>query len=108
MGSWGLEGDTGFFYTGHPDVKYREYLRASSHEGYREKVKIATKLPSWLVESPADMDRFLDLQLERLDSGHIDFYLLHSLNRGSWSKLEELGVVDFLDRARRSGKISGG
>lgn len=81
------------------------FLGKALKNGYREKVYLATKLPSWLVESPADMDRFLDLQLERLDTGHIDFYLLHSLNRGSWSKLEELGVVDFLDRARRSGKI---
>ena len=34
--------------------------------GYRERVKLATKLPAWLVRSRADMDRFLDAQLEKL------------------------------------------
>ena len=81
------------------------FLGRALKNGYREKVYVATKLPAWLVASPADMDRFLDLQLERLDSGPIDFYLLHSLNRASWGKLEQHGVVDFLERARKSGKI---
>ena len=39
MGSWGMEGDTGFFYTAHPDVHYREYRRDSIHDGYRENVQ---------------------------------------------------------------------
>ena len=34
--------------------------------GYRERVKLATKLPAWLVETRADMDRFLDAQLRKL------------------------------------------
>lgn len=39
MGSWGMEGDTGFFYTTHPDFHYREYRRPSQHEGYEELVQ---------------------------------------------------------------------
>ncbi|MBU4212422.1 MAG: hypothetical protein L6437_04040 [Kiritimatiellae bacterium] len=39
MASWGLEGDTGFFYTVHPDFHYREYRRPASHEGYEELVQ---------------------------------------------------------------------
>ena len=34
-----MEGYIGFFYTVHPDVQYREHLRNSSHEGYKEKVQ---------------------------------------------------------------------
>ncbi|QGY40274.1 aldo/keto reductase [Pseudodesulfovibrio cashew] len=74
-------------------------------EGYRRKVNIATKLPTWLVESRKDMDRFLDAQLERLGVDHIDYYLIHALSGASWKAVEQLGVRDFLDTAQRDGRI---
>lgn len=74
-------------------------------DGYREKVYIATKMPSWLVKGREDMDDFLDRQLERLQTDYIDFYLIHTLNKMSWSKLKELGLFDFIEKAKASGKI---
>ncbi len=73
--------------------------------GYREKVKLATKLPPWSVKTRGDMDRILDIQLRKLRTDHIDYYLLHSLEANQWKRLEELGVLEFLDSARASGKI---
>ncbi len=73
--------------------------------GYRGKVNIATKLPTWLIRSRNDMDQLLNEQLERLQTDVIDFYLLHSLTKEAWSKLETLGVTKFLDYAIRLGKI---
>jgi hypothetical protein len=73
--------------------------------GYRERVKLATKLPAWLVASRADMDRFLDAQLKKLGVSRIDYYLVHSLNGGTWDKVAALGVADFLDRAQADGRI---
>ena len=81
------------------------FMAKALKDGYREKVYLATKLPSWLVESREDLDRFLDEQLERLETGIIDFYLLHSLDRNTWKKLHKLGVLEFLDSALESGKI---
>ena len=73
--------------------------------GYREKVLLATKLPTWVVGSRADMDRILAGQLERLRSEQIDCYLVHGLSAGSWAKMVDLGVLGFLDTARADGRI---
>ena len=68
--------------------------------GYREKVKVATKLPTWAVKTPDDLDRLLDEQLERLGVGRIDFYLLHNLQATLWPRVRDLGVLDWLERHR--------
>jgi predicted aldo/keto reductase-like oxidoreductase len=74
-------------------------------DGYRDRTFVATKSPVWLMKEPGDFERYLDAQLERLDTDRIDFYLLHALNAGSWDTCKRLGALDFLDRARKAGKI---
>jgi predicted aldo/keto reductase-like oxidoreductase len=73
--------------------------------GYRERVQLATKLPSWLIKSRKDMDYYLDEQLARLQTDHIDFYLLHGMNEPFWENLVALGVTEFLDDAVADGRI---
>ncbi len=74
-------------------------------DGYREKVKIATKSPVWLIEKREDFDYYLDLQLKRLNTSYIDFYLIHALNKATWTSSVNAGFSDFLDKALESGKI---
>lgn len=73
--------------------------------GYREKVYLATKLPVWLCNSYEDFEKYLDEQLERLNTEYIDFYLLHSLSEKSWNKIVDLRIFDFIEKAKKSGKI---
>ena len=85
----------------HSEIVVGKALR----DGYRERVKLATKLPTWLVHKEEDMDRYLDEQLKKLGTDHIDFYLVHALDKERWPKMKELGLFDFIDRAKKSGKI---
>jgi hypothetical protein len=73
--------------------------------GYREKVKIATKIPSNEVHSYEDFDRCLNEELKRLQTDKIDFYLLHHLNRAAWPKFRDLGVLRWADSAIADGRI---
>ena len=81
------------------------FLGRALADGYREKVKLTTKLPSWIVDSRVDMDKFLNAQLEKLQTDHIDYYLVHGLAGELWDKMEALGVIDFLGKARSDGRI---
>jgi predicted aldo/keto reductase-like oxidoreductase len=74
-------------------------------DGYRQKVALATKLPVWLVKEPADFERLFTEQIGRLQTEHIDFYLLHALGAKSWHTVYDLGVLDWIEKTRLSGRI---
>jgi hypothetical protein len=75
-------------------------------DGYREKVRLATKLPTWMVEGPQDFDRFLNEQLAKLQTDHIDFYLIHSLNKGFWRNVVvKHDLLREAERAMADGRI---
>ena len=99
--------DTAYVY--HSEVPFQagqsEVFLGQALKQERRNIHLATKLPSWFVESRADMDRFLDQQLERLQTDHIDFYLVHSLTEDLWKKLSPLGITRFLDAALADGRI---
>lgn len=73
--------------------------------GCREKVRLATKLPCWLVKVPEDFDKYLNEQLGKLQTNHIDFYLLHGLNQDRWHKMRDLGVLKRAEGAIADGRI---
>lgn len=79
--------------------------RALEDGGYRDKVNLATKLPSWLIRSREDMDKYLNEQLKKLRTDHIDFYLVHGLMEPFWEKLHPMGIAEFLDDALADGRI---
>jgi predicted aldo/keto reductase-like oxidoreductase len=78
---------------------------ALERSGKRDEFLLATKSPVWMAKSADDWDRWLDEQLERLRTDHIDFYLLHALGRERWARIKELGALPALERARAAGKI---
>jgi uncharacterized protein len=94
--------DTAYpYHNGQSEIVIADALK----DGYRDKVFISDKLPSWLIQKREDMDHYLQEQLDRLQTEQIDFYLLHSIKEDYWSKLESLGVLEFLDEAVADGRI---
>jgi len=95
--------DTAYpYHGGQSEVVVGKALRG----GYRERVKLATKLPVWLVEGPADFDRLLNEQLEKLQTGYIDFYLLHALSHSRWRDIVlKHKLLDRAEAALADGRI---
>ena len=94
--------DTAYPYHGGNSERF---LGRALQDGYRERVRLATKLPCWLVETAADFDKYLNEQLERLQTDHVDFYLLHGLNAERWPHMRALGVLRWAEGAIADGRI---
>jgi uncharacterized protein len=99
--------DTAYVY--HSEVPFQagmsELFLGHALTRHREKVHVATKLPTWYIQSRADMDRYLNEQLGRLHTNRIDFYLVHALTAELWNKVSGLGITQFLDAAIADGRI---
>lgn len=95
--------DTAYpYHKGNSEIFTAEVLKG----GYRKKVLLATKMPVWLVNEKDDFERLLNEQLNKLETNQIDCYLLHALSKNSWEKVYNLGVLDFLVKAKNEGKIN--
>jgi hypothetical protein len=94
--------DTAYYY--HLGQSERVVSRAL-RDGYRQRMKLATKMPVRNIESAADFDRYFNEQLERLQSDKVDFYLLHGLNGRSWAKVRDLGVIRWAEDKMAKGRF---
>jgi hypothetical protein len=74
-------------------------------EGYREKVRLATKLPMWAIETVDSAERILNEQLEKLQTDHVDFYLFHGLRQSRWETVKQLDLLAWAEKALTDGRI---
>ncbi len=74
--------------------------------GKREAVKIATKLPPYLVKKREDLDKIFNTELERLQTDYIDYYFMHMLtDLNVWERMVKLGILDWIAEKKASGQI---
>jgi uncharacterized protein len=74
--------------------------------GYRERVKIATKMPPYLIKKYEDFDKIFDAQCARLKTETIDYYLLHMLtDLNGFERLRTLGFERWLEEKKSRGQI---
>ena len=94
--------DTAYIYPG-SEVCLGNFIKQYN---CRDRLNIATKLPQYLVRKTADFDRYFNEELQRLQTDHIDYYLMHMLNDAkSWNRLCDLGVREWIDSKKKSGAI---
>ena len=94
--------DTAYIYPGSEETLGTILER----NGLRDKVKIATKLPQYLIGSAGALDRYFEEELRRLKTDHIDYYLMHMLTDiQAWNKLKRLGIEDWIREKKASGEI---
>ena len=74
-------------------------------DGYRERVHLVTKLFMPMVREPGDFDRYLNRQLEKLQTEYLDIYLFHAMNAGGLEKVKRLGLIEKMEEAQRQGRI---
>ncbi|MDR3051975.1 MAG: aldo/keto reductase [Oscillospiraceae bacterium] len=94
--------DTAYMYPGNEAA----LGSALASQGLRDKVYIATKLPLVVVRGPQDFDRFFNKELERLQTDHIDYYLMHMVtDMGQWRTLCDWGIEKWIADKRADGAI---
>jgi len=72
----------------------------------RDRINLATKLPTFLVKKSSDFDKYFNIQLERLRTNRVDYYLMHMLTGPkAWERLVALGIEDWLEQKKKSGQI---
>ena len=74
-------------------------------DGYRDKVKLATKSPVWMIQKADDFDAFLQEQMARLRTDHIDVYLLHALSAPRWEIVRKFDILARAEAAVRDGRV---
>ena len=95
--------DTAYVYH---EQKGEGFLAKALRDGYRDKVRVATKSPVWLVKKKTDFDKYLGQQLKRLRTDHIDFYLFHALNKNAWENvILKKGLLGRAEKAIKDGRI---
>ncbi|MGL1893170.1 MAG: aldo/keto reductase [Spirochaetaceae bacterium] len=95
------------------DTAYPYHLGASESflgeyvlkDGYREKVKIATKLPCMMIKKKEQIEDIFNKQLEKLQVDCIDYYMLHSMELQRWELMVSLGIIEFMDKIKKEGKV---
>ena len=72
----------------------------------RDKVKIATKFPHYMLKKEGNIEKFFKEELKRLRTDHVDYYLMHMLTDvKTWERLKGFGIEEWIREKKASGEI---
>lgn len=92
--------DTAYLYQGSEAI-----IGKALQNGYRDKIYLVTKSPVWSITRYEDFEKYLDEELVRLGTDHIDVYLHHNLYPDNWERIRKFDGLTFLDKMIEKGKI---
>lgn len=95
--------DTAYFYH---NGKSESLLGDALSGGYREQLKIATKLPPFMVRNLESAKKIFANQIAKLRTDYIDYYLLHMLtDKATFDRMADIGVMEWLEQLKKEGII---
>jgi len=71
----------------------------------RDSFYVATKLPMYMITTLAQAKEIFAEQLQKLDMDHVDFFLLHTLNRKYFDIAVKEGIIEYCEQLKKEGKI---
>ncbi|MFA6948375.1 MAG: aldo/keto reductase [Eubacteriales bacterium] len=80
-------------------------LGTAFHGIARDSYYLADKMSFWTIPSADKLDEAFELQLKKLGTDHIDFYLMHSLDEGNWDIIKKYNGIEWAKKLKASGKI---
>jgi len=97
--------DIGYPYDPAKHERLVRLLGRALGEGYRQKVKIAAGLPTYLVDASKGIQPYLDNWLEWLQTDRLDFFLFGGLDRNTWPRLREMGAINLAEKSLAGGRV---
>ena len=107
MVDYAYKSGVNYFDTAHMyhDGQSEDFVGVALSKYPRESFNLATKMPIWMCDTPADVERIFNLQLKKCKTDYFDFYLLHSLGKDNFKKCVEFGAVEYMQKMKEEGKI---
>lgn len=103
---YAIENGVNYFDTAYAYPNSEVILGRVLAKGYRDKVKIATKLPPYMIKKYEDLDKIFYEELRRLQTDRIDYYFMHMLTDiNMWGRLVNLGIVSWIEEKKQKGEI---
>jgi len=95
--------DTAYLY--HDEMSETALKKALVDRYPRESFVLADKMPTVIVKSADDYERYFANQLERTGAGYFDYYLMHNMGKERYADTQEFGGFEFAMKKKAEGKI---
>jgi predicted aldo/keto reductase-like oxidoreductase len=103
---YAIENGVNYFDTAYIYPNSEAILGRVLSKGYRQRVKIATKMPPYLIKKYEDFDKIFNTELQRLQTDYIDYYFMHMLtDTNIWTRLVNIGILKWIEEKKQKGQI---